>query len=145
MDTTFFSSMNNSINNLEGTLPFTPKHEFKLSGSYLMPKIETDFGVRLRYHSGRPILFLEDFPIIASWNFDAPPPNAVIDPSGTPILVGQDPNNLIFLPSATILDLRVAKAFNFGNQSVQVSIDAFNIFPTTEASPMPITIPNLEE
>lgn len=128
MDTTFFSSMNNSINNLEGTLPFTPKHEFKLSGSYLVPKIETDFGVRLRYHSGRPILFLEDFPIIASWNFDAPPPNAVIDPSGTPILVGQDPNNPNFLPSATILDLRVAKAFNFGNQSVQVSLDAFNIF-----------------
>ena len=128
MDTTFFSSMNNSINNLEGTLPFTPKHEFKLSGSYLVPKIETDFGVRFRYHSGRPILFLEDFPIIASWNFDAPPPNAVIDPSGAPILVGQDPNNPNFLPSATILDLRVAKAFNFGNQSVQVSLDAFNIF-----------------
>ncbi|MCI0612397.1 hypothetical protein L0244_05360, partial [bacterium] len=27
-----------------------------------------------------------------------------------------------------ILDLRFAKAFNFGNQSVQVSLDAFNIF-----------------
>ncbi len=128
MDTTFFSSMNNSINNLEGPLPFTPKHEFKLSGSYLVPKIDMDFGIRMRYHSGRPILFLEDFPIIASWNFDDPPPGAVIEP-GSPILVGMDPKNPNFLPSATIFDLRFAKEFNFGgNQSIIGSIDAFNIF-----------------
>ncbi len=84
--------MNNSINNMEGPLPFTPKYEFKVSGSYQIPRIETDFGMRLRYNSGRPYWFLEDFPVIASWNFDNPPPGAVIDPSGTPILVGVNPN-----------------------------------------------------
>jgi hypothetical protein len=74
-------------------------------------------------------LFLEDFPIIASWNFDDPPPGAVIDPSGTPILVGMDPKNPNFMPSATIFDLRFAKEINFGgNQSILASIDAFNIF-----------------
>lgn len=135
IDTNFFSSLNNTINNLEGPLPFTPKHEFKLSGSYLVPKIETDFGIRLRYHSGRPILFLEDFPIIASWNFDAPPPGAVIDPSGSPILVGMDPNNPNYLPSATIFDLRLAKSFGFGDiHRVNVSLDMFNIFNNGSAT-----------
>ena len=64
MDTTWFSSLNNSINNMTGPLPFTPKYEFKLSGSYVIPKIEADFGVRLRYNSGRPYWFLEDFPVV---------------------------------------------------------------------------------
>jgi hypothetical protein len=128
IDTNFFSSLNASINNLEGTLPFTPKYEFKLSGSYLVPKIEADFGMRLRFQSGRPILFLEDYQTLQSWNFSAPPPGAVIAP-GTPILVGQNPNDPNFLPSSTIIDLRFAKYFNFGgSQGVQVSLDAFNIF-----------------
>lgn len=135
IDTNFFSSLNNTINNLEGPLPFTPKYEFKLSGSYLIPKLETDFGMRLRFNSGRPIVFLEDFPIIASWNFDAPPPGGVIDPSGTPILVGQDPNNPNYLPSSTIIDLRFAKLFNLGSrQSVNFALDVFNIFNTGVAT-----------
>lgn len=131
IDTNFFSSLNNTINNLEGPLPFTPKYEFKLSGSYLVPKLEADFGMRLRYSSGRPILFLEGFPIIASWNFDDPPPDGVIDPSGTPIIVGMDPNNPNYLPSSTIIDLRFSKLFNLGSrQSVQFAIDCFNVFNT---------------
>ena len=135
VDTNFFSSMNNSINNLEGPLTFTPKYEFKLSGSYLVPKVEADFGMRLRFASGRPILFLEDFPIIASWNFEDPPPGGVIDPSGTPIIVGQDPNNPNYLPSSTILDLRFAKYFNLGSrQGVEVALDCFNIFNTGVAT-----------
>jgi hypothetical protein len=134
IDTTFFGSLNNSINNLEGPLPFTPKYEFKLSGSYVVPKIDADLGMRLRFQSGRPILFLEDFPIIASWNFSDPPPGAVISP-GTPIIVGQDPNDPNYLPSSTILDLRFAKYFNLGNrQTIEVSLDAFNIFNTGVAT-----------
>ncbi len=134
IDTNFFSSLNASINNLEGVLPFTPKYEFKFSGSYLVPKIEADFGMRLRYQSGRPILFLEDFQTLQSWNFATPPPGAVISP-GTPILVGQDPNDPNFLPSSTILDLRFAKYFNLGSrQNIQVALDVFNIFNTGVAT-----------
>lgn len=129
MDTTWFSSMNNSINNMEGPLPFTPKYEFKVSGSYQIPRIETDFGMRLRYNSGRPYWFLEDFPVIASWNFDNPPPGAVIDPSGTPILVGVNPNKPKYLPSSTIVDISFGRAFDLGRkQTVDVSLDCFNIF-----------------
>ena len=98
MDTGWFRSLNASVNNMEGPLPFTPKYEFKISGSYMIPKIETDFGLRLRYTSGRPYWFLEDIPIRASWNFDSPPPGAVIDPDGSPIIVGVDPNNPVILP-----------------------------------------------
>ena len=35
-------SLNQTINNLDGPLPYTPKYEFKLSGSYHVPKIEVD-------------------------------------------------------------------------------------------------------
>jgi hypothetical protein len=117
------------VNNLEGPLPFTPKYEFKLSGSYLVPRIETDLGLRLRYSSGRPYWFLEDYPQVASWNFDDPPPGAVVDTGGIPTFVAVDPNNPVFLPSSTIIDLRLAKLFALGGQQlVQVSVDCFNIF-----------------
>lgn len=129
MDTGWFRSLNASINNMEGPLPFTPKYEFKLSGSYMIPKIETDFGVRLRYASGRPYWFLEEIPIIASYNFDSPPPGGVIDPDGSPIIVGVDPNHPEILPSSTVFDLRFSKTFGFaGSQSVIVDLDCFNIF-----------------
>lgn len=135
MDTGWFRSLNASINNMEGPLPFTPKYEFKLSGSYLIPKIETDFGLRLRYASGRPYWFLEEIPIIASYNFEDPPPGGVIDPDGSPIIVGVDPNNPKLLPSSTIVDLRFGKSFNvWGQQQVIVDLDCFNIFNTNSVT-----------
>ena len=127
MDTGSFSSLNNTINNLEGPLPFTPKYEFKLSGFYTVPKIETDFGVRLRYNSGRPYWFLEEIPRIQSFSFPDPP-NGVVD-VGTPVIVGVDPNNPVFLPAATILDLQFGKSFGIsGSQAIDVSFDIFNVF-----------------
>ena len=129
MDTGWFRSLNASINNMEGPLPFTPKYEFKVSGSYMLPKIDTDLGLRLRFASGRPYWFLEEIPIIASYNFDDPPPGGVIDPDGSPIIVGVDPKNPNYLPSSTIIDLRFAKSINFGGgQQVIVDLDCFNIF-----------------
>ena len=111
MDTGFFSSLNNSINNLEGPLPFTPKYEFKLSGFYTVPKIETDFGVRLRYNSGRPYWFLEEIPQIT--DPESPPPSGGVIDVGTPVIVGIDPNTPALLPAATILDLQIGKTFGF--------------------------------
>ena len=43
-DDNWMSTLNQTINNLDGPLPFTPKYEFKLSGSYTIPKIEFDIG-----------------------------------------------------------------------------------------------------
>jgi hypothetical protein len=61
-DDNWMGSLNQTINNLEGPLPFTPKWEVKLSGSYTIPKIETDLGVRLRFMTGRPMWMLEGYP-----------------------------------------------------------------------------------
>lgn len=129
MDTGSWSSLNNSINNLEGPLPFTPKYEFKLSGFYIVPKIETDLGLRLRYNSGRPYWFLEEIPIISQYSDpDNLPANGVID-VGTPIIVSVDPNNPSYLPSSVTVDLQLEKAFNFShNQAISVSLDCFNLF-----------------
>ncbi len=129
MDTTWVLTLNHLVNNLEGPLPFTPKYEFKVSGSYLLPKIDTDLGLRLRYSSGRPYWFLEDYPQLAPWNFDSPPPGAVVDTGGIPTFVGVDPNDPVYLPGSTIVDLRLGKYFAIGGQQMLiVSLDAFNIF-----------------
>ena len=129
MDTTWVLTLNHLVNNLEGPLPFTPKYEFKISGSYIVPKIDTDLGLRLRYSSGRPYWFLEDYPQLATWNFDSPPPGAVVDTGGIPTFVGVDPNDPAYLPGSTIIDLRVGKHFAIGgNQTLLVALDCFNVF-----------------
>ncbi|HEX9977027.1 MAG TPA: TonB-dependent receptor, partial [Acidimicrobiia bacterium] len=66
-DDNWMGSLNDTINNLEGPLPFTPKVEVKLSGSYTIPRLEVDLGARLRYHSGRPMWQLESFPQHTEW------------------------------------------------------------------------------
>jgi hypothetical protein len=127
-DTGFFESLNDSINNLTGPLPFTPKYEFKLSGSYFVPKIEADFGARLRYNSGRPTWFVQEPNQITPDNFEDPPPGAVLEP-GTPGIIAVAPDTPFYLPAATLLDLRFAKAFSFGaSQRTQFSLDVFNVF-----------------
>jgi outer membrane receptor protein involved in Fe transport len=129
MDTGSYSSLNNSINNFEGPLPFTPKYEVKLTGFYTIPHIETNFGARVRYNSGRPYWFLEEIPVISQYSDpENLPPDGVID-VGTPIIVGVDPNNPVFLPATTIFDLQLQKDFNIGGrQLIGVSFDVFNLF-----------------
>jgi hypothetical protein len=127
-DTGFFESLNDSINNLTGPLPFTPKYEFKLSGSYFLPKLDADFGLRLRYNSGRPTWFIQETNQITPDNFEDPPPGAVLEP-GTPGIVAVAPDTPFYLPAATLLDLRFAKALNFGaGQRTLFSLDVFNVF-----------------
>ena len=61
-DNNWMSTLNYTINNMTGPLPFTPKFEFKLSGSYTVPGVEVDLGARFRMHSGRPAWQLEGIP-----------------------------------------------------------------------------------
>ena len=61
-DDNWMGNLNYTINNLEGPLPFTPKWEIKVSGSYTVPKIEVDLGARLRFMTGRPMWMLEHYP-----------------------------------------------------------------------------------
>src|SRR5262249_17964430 len=118
-DTNFVGSLNQTLNNLQGALPFTPKYEVKVSGSYLIPRIETDFGLRVRYNSGRPVVFSEGIPIMASWNFGEP--GLVADPNSGTLIVGTSPDHPNWLPASTIIDLRFARSFNVrGSQRMNV-------------------------
>ena len=56
-------TLNHFQNNTEGPLPMTPEWMFKLSGSYTIPRIETNFGLRYRYDSGRPIFPVQERPV----------------------------------------------------------------------------------
>ena len=80
-DDNWMSSLNQTINNLEGPLPFTPKYEFKLSGSYMIPEGGASILVAgCGRTAGRPLWQLETYPQHTQFG---DPPGGVIDPGGT--------------------------------------------------------------
>ena len=101
-DDNWMSTLNQTINNLDGPLPFTPKYEFKLSGSYMIPKVEFDLGLRLRVNTGRPLWKLETYDLLTQFGG---PSDGVIDPGGGGQIVAvTDPS---YLPTQTLLDLHL--------------------------------------
>ncbi len=127
-DDTWMGNLNYTINNLSGPLPFTPKWEVKVSGSYTIPRIEVDFGARLRFHTGRPMWQLESYPEHTQW---ADPPGGVINPGGLVQIVNDNPENPWYLPALTILDLHLERAINLGkSQKLNLVVDGFNVFNT---------------
>lgn len=125
-DDTWMGNLNYTINNLEGMLPFTPKWEVKASGSYKVPKLELDLGLRFRMHTGRPVWKWESYPQHTQW---ANPPGGVIDPGGVGRIVGvAEPD---YLPTLAIFDLRLEKQFNLGgSKALNLIVDGFNLFNT---------------
>ena len=131
-DDTWMGSLNYTINNMDGQLPYTPKFELKASGSYLIPRIDVDLGLRLRMHTGRPVWKLESYTQHTQW---ADPAGGVIDPGGVGrILAVTSPE---YLPTQSILDLRLEKAIKLGGQkSLHLVVDGFNVFNTNIATNM---------
>jgi Carboxypeptidase regulatory-like domain/TonB dependent receptor len=126
-DDNWMGTLNYTVNNLDGRLPFTPKYELKLSGSYMIPRIELDTGIRYRMHTGRAMWLLEDYPVHSQFES---PPGGVIDPGGLPQVLGVDPNDPDYLPSQHLFDLHLARSFKLGGaaQKVMLVLDGFNIF-----------------
>lgn len=123
-DNNWMSTLNYTINNMTGPLPFTPKFEFKLSGSYSIPVVEVDFGARFRLHTGRPVWRLEEIPVRSQWG-GSPPESVIASGVGT-IVSSTTP---LYLPTQSILDLRLEKAIRLARYgSVHVVMDIFNIF-----------------
>ncbi len=122
-DNNWMSTLNYTINNMTGPLPFTPKFEFKLSGSYTIPGAEIDLGARFRLHTGRPVWQLDgDIP---QHTRDQNPPGGVIN-GGNGILADTTP---LYLPTQSILDFRVEKAIPIAKYgAVHVVLDVFNVF-----------------
>jgi hypothetical protein len=124
-DNNWMSTLNYTINNMTGPLPFTPKFEFKMSGSYTIPKIEVDLGARFRMHSGRPLWQLMEIPVRSQWGGAE---GSVIG-GGIGTIVGS--SNPLYYPTQMILDFRVEKAIAISKYgAVHIVVDMFNLFNT---------------
>ena len=131
-DDNWMGNLNYAINNLEGPLPFTPRYEVKVSGSYKIPRLEVDLGLRYRMHTGRALWRLDDYP--QHTEFGAPP-GGVIIPGGLSQIVGVDPNDPDYLPTQHILDLHLEKSLGIGGTGrVHLILDGFNLFNSRTAT-----------
>jgi len=129
-DDNWMGNLNYAVNNLEGPLPFTPKWEFKLNGSYTVPGIEVDLGARLRLVSGRGVWRLDNYPELTA---SGGPPSGIINPGGLPQIVAVDPNKPDFLPTQKLLDLHAERAFKLGRgYTLHLVVDGFNIFNSND-------------
>ncbi len=123
-DDTWMGNLNYSINNMDGVLPFVPKLEVKASGSYTVPRIELDLGVRFRMHTGRPLWELENYPVRTQWGGTE---GSVITGFGLNRIVGD--TEPTYLPNLAVFDLRLEKAFRFGRYgAVHAVLDILNLF-----------------
>jgi outer membrane receptor protein involved in Fe transport len=131
------SGVNQLINNMTGSLPFTPRFEFKLNGNYTIPVIEVDLGLRFRMHTGRPIWVTQEIGQRISESIDLTDADkmahAVLVTGGTQI-VAQDPKDPLYMPVLKILDLRLEKAFNLGPGKLHFIFDAFNVFNSQDVT-----------
>ncbi len=130
----WLGGINQTVNNMEGPMPFTPRFEFKLNGNYTIPSIEVDIGFRFRFHTGRPVWVLSSIQQLDPWNYD--PEDAdlmahgvIVTPSGYEgQIVAQDPTDPLYMPVLSLLDLRLEKSFNLGQGKLRIMLDGFNIF-----------------
>jgi hypothetical protein len=126
MDTPFGSSYNHFQNNLSGPLLMTPELMVKISGSYMIPVVETNFGLRYRYDSGRPFFPVESIPQFAGW-MSTLNEGVYLGTGGNDQLVAADPDNPDFGPATSIIDLNLSKQFSFGTgYGVNLSLDVLN-------------------
>lgn len=126
-DDTWMGNLNYTINNLDGQLPFTPRYELKLSGSYKIPRLEVDLGTRIRMHTGRPMWRLQNYD--THGQFGGPEGSPII-PGGLPQIVSGDPNEPTYLPRQTLVDVHLEKAIKIGGgeRKVHLVVDGFNLF-----------------
>lgn len=123
-DDTWMGNLNYTINNMDGPLPYVPKLELKFSGSYTIPTIELDLGLRFRMHTGRPLWELENYPVRSQWGGIA---GSVITAGGLNRIVSD--TEPVYLPNLAIFDLRLEKAFQIMDYGAfHVVLDVLNLF-----------------
>lgn len=129
------AGINQTVNNMEGPLPFTPRFEFKVAANYTIPKVEIDLGIRFRLHTGRPAWVLGEVQRIDQYNYDPEDTDlmeyGVILNGGSGMpgqIVVQDPTKPLYLPAQKILDLHLEKTFKLGRGNLHILLDSFNIF-----------------
>jgi hypothetical protein len=129
-DDTWMGNLNYTINNMDGPLPFVPKLEFKLSGSYTVPHIELDLGLRFRMHTGRPVWEWVGYPTRTQWGG---PPDGAINAGGVVrVIKDTEPT---YLPDLALLDFRIEKAFKIRNYgAIHVVLDILNAFNSADVT-----------
>jgi len=125
MDTPFGATMNHFQNNLDGPLPMTPEWMIKLSGSYTIPMIEADFGLRYRFDSGRAFFPVQELPTFASWMSDLPP-GVLLGTGWHGFMVADDPTKPDWTPATSIFDLGISKRFDIRGYGLGLSLDILN-------------------
>jgi hypothetical protein len=108
-----FFSPNGALTNAEGLLTHDARHEIKLLGSYQIPRIEVSLSGFFRAVSGATYAPFQD------------PPEG-LDPLGGTLRL--EPRGSRRLPTRTVLDLRVERAFAVGRGRLGLYADVTNAF-----------------
>ena len=115
-----FETPNLALVNAEGEASFTPKHEFKILGSYQIPKIEASVNAYFVATSGLPYNHIQQFT------------NSLLNTSGlssTYRRIPITPRGDAHLPNLRQLDLRLEKNFTLaGTNRIGIYADLANIF-----------------
>ena len=114
-----FETPNLALVNAEGEASNTPKHEFKLLGSYQIPVIETSLNAFFRSTSGLPYNRIQQFAtsVVGSGS------------STTYRRIPINPRGTYYLPTLSQLDLRVEKNFTAGGTNrIGIYMDMENLW-----------------
>ncbi|HEX9365220.1 MAG TPA: carboxypeptidase regulatory-like domain-containing protein [Vicinamibacterales bacterium] len=118
-----FESPNLAFVNTEGEASNTPKHEFKLLGSYQIPVIEASINAYLLGTSGLPYGRIQQFSSSATSGLNT----GGLSSSYRRILIA--PRGAYHLPNLYQLDLRIEKNFSLpGNNRIGIYSDITNAF-----------------
>lgn len=133
-----FETPNLALVNSEGEASFTPKHEFKLLGSYQIPVIEASINAFFRATSGLPYNRIQQFPtsVVGSGS------------STTYRRIPINPRGTYYLPNLNQLDLRIEKNFTAsGSNRFGIYMDLENVanrggITSTVTRPTSVTLPD---
>ncbi len=103
----------NSLVNATGKSAIDRAHNFKLTGSYLLP-YDIQLGGNLRYISGQPFTRVYAVP-------------GLVQQNGGTLTLNAEPRGSDKLSSITTLDARVGKVFRFAGQEFEADMDVYNL------------------
>ena len=103
----------NSFVNATGKSSIDRAHNFKLTGSYLLP-YDIQLGGNLRYISGQPITRVYAVPGLAQQN-------------GGTLTLNAEPRGSDRLPAITTIDARIGKVFHIASHEFEADVDVYNV------------------
>lgn len=113
VDRTSVTNPNNAFVNASGRPGIDRTHNFKVTGSYLLPW-DIQFGANFRLLSGEPVTRTV--------------PLSGLNQAGTgTVTVNAEPRGSVLLSWLPTLDLRIGKIFRFGTHMFEVDVDTYNL------------------